>query len=196
MSNDSLPIPKVEVSHIVHDGFIKIRCDRLRLPNGHKYHYYSLDARAPAVVVLAVTSDHKLLLIEEYRHPTLSILLSCVGGYLDSENEKPEEAARRELLEETGYTAERFLILGSAYPYPGISSQKLYYVLAENVIKERNPELESSEILKPVLMTRSELVNAIAEGKPIDGNLCTALFLESTLFNTDKAQIKDTNLHR
>lgn len=178
-SNSELPFPTVEHSQIVHEGFIKIQCDLLRLPNDHSYKYYSLITRAPAVVVLATTPEGKMLLLEEYRHPVKDVLLSCVGGYLDSENEDPLEAAQRELLEETGYVAKKFVKLGVAYPYPGISGQQLYYVLAENVVKQAEAHLESSEILRPILMTHSELVSAISAGRLIDGNLATALYLKS-----------------
>lgn len=175
-SNTPLFVPQVEESSIVHDGFVKIRRDLLRLPNDHSYQYYTLIARSSATVVLATTSEGKLVLVEEYRHPVKAVLLSCPGGYLDSEDEDPCDAARRELFEETGYTAERFELMGSAYPYPGISSQKIYFVHAAGAIWKAEPELEASEVLRHVILTRSQLASEIAAGKLIDGNMCTALF--------------------
>lgn len=177
-TNNTLNIPIVEESKLIHDGFIKIRCDLLRMPNDHSYQYYTLQTKASAVIILATTAKDSLVLIEEYRHPTKKIILSTAGGYLEGENEDPCTAARRELFEETGYTAEKFVLMGSAYPYPGISDQKLYYVHAQNARKISEPHLEGSEVLQPIVMTRRELKDAIASGRPLDGNLCTALFFE------------------
>ncbi len=176
LSNKPLELPYVESSALVLDGFIKVRCDELRHQNDQAYRYYSLIAKSSAVVVLAISSSGLLVLIEEYRHPTGKILLSCPGGYLNGEEEDPCEAARRELLEETGYSAHRFTLMGSAYPYPGISGQKIYYVLAENAKKQDEPRTEATEVLRTVLMSRAQLTKAIEEGRPIDGNMCTALF--------------------
>jgi ADP-ribose pyrophosphatase len=168
-------IPTIEQTEIVHNGFIKIRKDSLKLSNQEHYQYESLITRSDAAVVLGITPDNSLVLTREYRHPTQKIILSCAGGYIDA-NEDPLESAKREFLEETGYSAENFHLLGSAYPYPGISNQKIYYAVALNAYKKKEPHLEVSEIMETTLMTSAELEQAIANGEPIDGNLCTALF--------------------
>lgn len=169
-------LPRVEKSCIVHEGFVKIRCDQLCLPNQHRYQYYTLVTRADAALVIGITPDGLLVLTEEYRHPTENVLLSCAGGYLNDESENPCDAAQRELLEETGFGAEKFLLIGSAYPYPGISGQKIHYIVGMNAIKQTDPKLETTEIVQTVLMSREQLAKEIATGRPIDGNLCTALF--------------------
>jgi ADP-ribose pyrophosphatase len=168
-------IPIVEKTEIVHEGFINIRKDSLKLLNEARYQYESLITRSDAAVVLGITSDNLLVLTREYRHPTQKVILSCAGGYIDN-SEDPVECAKREFLEETGYAAENYHLLGSAYPYPGISNQKIYYVVAKNAFKKEEPHLEVSEIMQTTLMTMTELNQAIAKGEPIDGNLCTALF--------------------
>lgn len=172
-------IPQVEKSEIVHHSFVKIRCDSLRLPNNHRYDYYTLITRAPAAVVLGITPEQHFVLIEEYRHPTGTVLLSCAGGYLHDDQEDPRDAARRELQEETGYSSDDIQLLGSAYPYPGISGQKIYYLVARNAIKRGDPQLEETEVVKPLTLSKHELEKRIASGSPIDGNLCTALYFLS-----------------
>lgn len=168
-------IPTIEKTEIIHNGFVKIRKDSLKLSNQERYQYESLITRSDAAVVFGITSDNLLVLTREYRHPTQKVILSCAGGYIDN-NEAPLESARREFLEETGYSAKDFRLLGSAYPYPGISNQKIYYAVALNAYKEKEPHLEVSEIMQTILMTITDLNQAIAKSEPIDGNLCTALF--------------------
>jgi ADP-ribose pyrophosphatase len=173
----SLQPPEIKDRQTVFRSFFNICCDQLFLSQrNHAYSYYYLETRSSGVVVVAKTKEGQLVTTEEYRHPMQKILLGLPGGYLDS-NESPEEGAKRELFEETGYTADRFIPLGSSFPYPGISSQQLHYVLAESVVKKSAPSLEPTEVLKISLLTHQEIDRRIAEGTPTDGIMCTALYL-------------------
>lgn len=174
-ANNSLPRPTVEQSNLVCDEFVKIRKDLLRLPEGQGYTYYTLVTKSPAVIVLAITQDKLLVVNEEYRHPTGKALLCFPGGYMD-EGEGPLTAAQRELLEETGYTAKQFVLMGSAFPYPGISDQRLYYVLAQEAYKKANPSPDVGEVLRTSLKCREDVLAEVASGRDVDGTLCTALF--------------------
>lgn len=170
--------PIVEESQVVFDeSIVKLKRDRLRLEDHTRYTYYTLMTKPFAVVILARTSEGLYVLNEEYRHPTGQVLLSCPGGYMD-ENEDPLEAAARELLEETGYQAEKLELMGSAFPYAGLSSQKTLYVRAFNAKFVTSPHLETSEILQTILKAEVELQAAIQQGVNLDGTLCTALFFD------------------
>ena len=170
-----MKLPEVEEQEIVFDAFIKIRRDRLCFPDGSRHVYYSLLPPASAVVVLALTPEGYLLLNSEYRHPTGKVLLGLPGGYLNP-GEDPLAGARRELLEETGYSSDSLKVMGSAYPFPGLSQQKIFYVLMENVIKIGNPSLDPMEIIEIHLKHPDEVLEAIREGSDVDGTLCTAFF--------------------
>lgn len=175
MHND---IPQVEGSDVVFkESFISLNLDTLRLKNGQTYDYYTLHVHPFAVCVLAMTKDGRYVLNQEYRHPTKNILLSCPGGFLN-ENEDPLVGAQRELNEETGYHATSFELMGSAFPYAGISSQKTYFVKASHAILSSRPQLETAEIIQSVLMTKQEVYQAIRNGVQLDGTLCTALFFD------------------
>ncbi len=176
--------PSVDESSIIFDEFIKVRRDRLRLPDGTFYNYYSLVAHS-AVSILAIAPNGRFVLTAEYRHPTGQMLLGAPGGYL-GKDEDPLIGAERELLEETGYRAERFTLLGAAYPYPGISGQRIYYVLAPGAYKASTPQLEPAEILEPLEKTEEELQAIISSGIGIDGILLSGLYLykHSTMSST------------
>lgn len=66
--------------------------------------------------------------------------------------------------------------MGSAFPYPGISSQKIFYVGAIGAEKIKKPSLERGEVLTTQLLTLEEIHQWIKEEKPLDGILCAALF--------------------
>lgn len=173
--NSSLVLPQVEESKIVYDQFIKIRQDRLKLVGKGHYDYYIFMAKASAVVILALTENEQYIINEEYRHPVKKILLCCAGGYID-QGEDPLAAAKRELVEETGYHTDDLALLGTAYPYPGISDQKIYYVLAKKCMKIKSPQPEIAEIFQTILLKKDELNKKIYGGCDLDGTLGTALF--------------------
>jgi ADP-ribose pyrophosphatase len=171
---DPKRFPKVLESRQLFDNFVKIRCDRLSRAGKAPYDYFVLTTKPSAVVVMAQDEQGRWILIEEYRHPVGEALLCFPAGYVD-EGEDPLIAAARELKEETGYVAENFELMGSAFPYPGISTQKTFYVKASRARQVAEPSLEPSEVLEAVLMNEDELLKAVKEGIPIDGALLTGL---------------------
>lgn len=178
-SNPSLQLPTIEKSSIIfEESLMRIRRDTLKVDHHPPYSYYTLETYPFAVVVLAILKNGAYLLIEEYRHPTGKIILGCPAGYLDK-GESPIEAAQRELLEETGYEAESFTLIGSAYPYAGFSGQKNYFVRAFNASCKSSPKLEQSEIIRPRILTPREFEQAVAQNSEIDANLGTALYFNS-----------------
>jgi ADP-ribose pyrophosphatase len=172
----SISLPDIKSRETVYAGFFDVRVDLLQLHHGPNLSYTCLDLRTHASAVLAQTKEGKFIINKEYRHPTGQWLLSCPGGRIDT-GESPLEAARRELLEETGYGGGSFHSLGNAYPLPAVCDQIIYYTLVENAQWIQAPAHEPFEFIHTVLKTEEELMQEVAAGSPIDGILCTALLL-------------------
>lgn len=168
-------LPFIEKQEVIFDEFVKVQRDQLLFPNGERHPYYTLITPAPAVVILGMTPDGYLVLNNEYRHPAGAVLLGAPGGYLEV-NEDPLTGGRREFLEETGCTGESASLIGSAFPYPGLSAQKVYYVYMEGVRKAQDPSLDPMEVMQTVLKKPEEVIAAVKQGQAVDGSLCTALF--------------------
>jgi ADP-ribose pyrophosphatase len=175
------PIPEVKSSEIAFHGFFDVRIDQLHLPHGPKMPYYVVDIGVHAVAILAMTQEGKFVITKEYRHPTRKWMLGCCGGRIDT-GESPIEAARRELLEETGYGNGTFSLISSVHPLPALTDHQINYIFAENVEYVKPPALEPFELIHIELKTKEELFAHIASGKDfIDGVLCTAFFLHQMM---------------
>ncbi|MCA9073346.1 MAG: NUDIX hydrolase [Planctomycetaceae bacterium] len=91
------------------------------------------------VIIVAVTSENHLILVEQFRPPVNSRVIELpaglAGDIAGSEDEELAEAARRELLEETGYAAETFTRLFAGPPSAGLSSEVLTFFRAEGLKK-------------------------------------------------------------
>src|SRR5690606_31922246 len=90
-------------SEPLHDhGIFRTRRDRLRSPRDGEVHEFSIIESADGVTVIAITPDEEMVLVEQVRHPRAELSLETPSGII-GEGESPEEAAGRELREETGY---------------------------------------------------------------------------------------------
>ncbi|MBO4933647.1 MAG: NUDIX hydrolase [Clostridia bacterium] len=131
------PIDKTEVtlsSECVYDaGFIKVMSDRVRLPNGRETGRTYVK-HPGGVCVCAVDAEGNVAFVRQYRYAMAEEVLELPAGKID-EGESPEDCGRRELMEETGMTAEKFIPLGIMYPTPGYSNEGIYMFLAENAIR-------------------------------------------------------------
>lgn len=168
-------LPEVVSSETVYTSFFQIKKETLKLSNQKNYDYYILEPSPFSVMVLATTPYNEYVLNWEYRHPVKHVLLSCPGGVL-YENETPETCAERELLEETGYSAESFEIMGETHPFPGICSQKTYFVRAYNAVQSGPSQLEAAEWIETELFSPEKLKKKLESKTPTDGLLLTALF--------------------
>ena len=105
-----------------------IRVDRCELPNGHVLDAHLLEYD-DEIVVFALTRDQQVILIKQYRHGVQQTILELPGGSVE-ENESPLEAAKRELMEETGYASDTFIEVGHGSPNPAIYTNRVFSFLA------------------------------------------------------------------
>ncbi|MCI9019391.1 MAG: NUDIX hydrolase [Eubacterium sp.] len=145
-------------------GRFAIRLDMVE-KDGREYPF-SFVQSGDSVAVLAET-EGRIVLVHQYRHSIRQNVLEIPGGSVETDG-NPEETARRELLEETGYEAKHIMLLGVFYPSPGSSSEKcwLYHAVC-SICKVQ--QLEPLECMNVVLVDKKELECKIRMGEFVHG---------------------------
>ncbi|MBX9623916.1 MAG: NUDIX hydrolase [Gemmataceae bacterium] len=128
-----------------------------------------------AVVILPVLDGDHVVLLRNHRWVVGETLWEVPAGTREP-NEPLEDCARRELLEETGYTAERWRSLGYLFASPGVMDEKLHLFVAEGLTAgEARPEAD--EELEPVTVRLDEAVRMCLAGEVKDAKTITMLLL-------------------
>ncbi|RME82619.1 MAG: NUDIX hydrolase [Caldilineae bacterium] len=112
--------------------WFQVVLEEVTLPNGQCYEYTLLRRHQHGVAIVALDEERRLLLQREYRHAVRSVIWQLPGGLIDSA-EDPEEAARRELAEETGYSARRWRRLGVILDDPAFQDMEIHIYLAQGI---------------------------------------------------------------
>jgi ADP-ribose pyrophosphatase len=128
-----------------------------------------------SVVVLPIFEDGRVLLIRQYRHSVGEFLWELVAGRKEP-NETPTVGARRELLEETGYTARRLRKLMHIIPTPGFVNEWMWIFAAEGLV-EGTAQPEEDEKITPKIFTLKQIDRMIANGQLRDAkSICGLLY--------------------
>ena len=126
------------------------------------------------VNIIAINKIDEVVLIEQFRHGTEDIALELPGGLVD-EGEEPEAAARRELLEETGYSSNRWTLLGKSSPNPAIQNNTIYHYLALDCEKTSETAFDQHESIATKLVLRDKIDTLIGDGS-VTHSLVVAAF--------------------
>lgn len=134
----------------------RFRVDKCALPNGKFLDATIFEFRSWANIV-ALTANNEAVLIKQYRHGVKEVLWEIPGGVVDK-GEDPLEGVKRELLEETGYTASEFIQVGMLYPNPALQTNTMYCFLAMNAEKVTGQSLDDGEDIEVHLIPLDELI--------------------------------------
>lgn len=109
--------------------------------------YYVIDF-PDWVQSVALNDKDELILVDQYRYPGVGNFLEFPGGSSDpSRKEDPMDAAKRELLEETGYESNDWSSIGFHYPNPALMGNRCHVYIAKNCIKTSELNLDPYEFL-------------------------------------------------
>lgn len=151
-----------------------IRLDECELPTGQIIGAHILEYD-DEVMVFALTRDRQVVLIRQYRHGVQDVILEFPGGSVD-QGETPLEAARRELMEETGYASEKFIALGQVSPNPAIYRNQLHIFLALDVEFSGRQSVYDADGTEVVLMPLEDIISKARSGELTNSINVTTLF--------------------
>jgi 8-oxo-dGTP pyrophosphatase MutT (NUDIX family) len=115
--------------------------------------------------IVPITADGQVVMVRQRRHGRDEETLELPGGMVDAEDASPLEAARRELLEETGFQAELIEPIGVTAPNPAMQTNRCHSFVARGVVKVAEPALDSAEDIDVVLVPYAEIPGRVARGE-------------------------------
>lgn len=156
--------------------WLKVSVERIELPDGRAVDDFYKVYMPDSILVFARTGDGRAVVERAYRHGIGRVSLVFPTGGI-GEGEEPLEAAKRELLEETGYAADRWRAMGSFVANGNQGCGRIHQFQAEGAHKVKEPDGDDLEQIQVVLMTDEELTQALAQGEIVALSSVTAIGL-------------------
>ncbi len=162
----------VESEHRV----FRVRKDAAVSPRTGVEHEFDILEADDQVTVVALTEDDRLVLVRQYRHGLREVTLELPGGLID-EGMSPEEAARAELRQETGYGGGEWTALGGLALLPAVFTNHVHVFLARGVRLLGEVELDPGEDISVDLVHLAEVRDMVLRGDIVHAPVVGALFL-------------------
>ncbi len=153
---------------LVSERWLQLREDRVRLGNGHEIDRFHVISAPDWASVLCVTNASEVVLVRQYRHGIAQPSLELPAGVIEP-HETPEEAARRELLEETGYQADDWVLIQNVSTEPARHTTRAHFYCARGARPVSAPNPEETEVLEIVKVPLGDLRRLATDGSVVHG---------------------------
>ncbi len=152
---------------LIDTPYLKVRCEEVEVPGGPVIPDYYIIENRGWVGIVPVTEDGRFLINIQYKHGIGLEVTEFPAGGIDPDETDPLETARRELMEETGYSFEedQVELLAHMYANPTGALTEIWWYLARNVRKTGIPKDDPVELIENQLVTVTELLDLIHTGR-------------------------------
>ena len=158
-------------SDILIDAFhVSVRSDKVELPDGSVIEDFYTVTIPDAAMICALTDEGEVLLKSEYRYAIGKDVIECPAGMFEPGETDPLEVARRELLEETGYTASDWTYLGPTLKSTSKLTNRMHLFLARGAVKTASQQLDANENIDVLRVPLAEAVKMVMDGR-INANI-------------------------
>lgn len=166
--------PRIASNAVANCRIFKVREDICRRERDGKESGFYIIECPDWVNIIALTTDKEVVLIDQYRYGAEEILTEIPGGIIDR-GEAVEMAAKRELLEETGYTSDKWVCLGKSLPNPAMQNNTVHHYLALDCVKSAETAFDEHESMVTRLVPVSEIDDLI-NGRELSMSQVVAAF--------------------
>lgn len=156
--------------------WFKIRQDGIKLPNGKIIDDYFVWLYGDVVLVVLMTEKGEFVLVKQYKHGAGEFVIEFPAGVVDK-GETPEEAAHREVAEETGYSFKDLKLLTTVHANPTKAIGKIFIYLAKNAVKNKEMRLDETEDIEVLIINKNEIAKMIESGEICTADSITGFFL-------------------
>lgn len=161
--------------YLISNKWVRLRKDHVILPNKREIEDFYVIERPNLVHVIAITSDNQYILEKQYRYAINRECYEICAGLIE-QGETPLEAAKRELLEETGYAGGNWIPYGEYAIDPSNMTDISYAFIAKGVCKIRKQNLDPTELISVETVSSNELFNLLQSGKIVSGLMAAPLW--------------------
>ena len=175
---------QLESEYIFEGRVINLRRDIALLPNGETAPREVIEHKG-GVCVAALTEKDELLFVRQFRYPYGEVVLEIPAGKRDSREEDPLICGKRELKEETGATAEKWIPLGQLYPSPGYCGE-IIWMYAASGLSFGEQHLDDDEFLNVEKIALDRAVEMILSGEIKDAKTQAAILKVKLLKDSGK----------
>jgi 8-oxo-dGTP pyrophosphatase MutT (NUDIX family) len=158
-----------------------LRRDSNQSPRTGDAHDFFVLESCDWVNIVPLTSDSRVVLIRQYRHGIGDFTLEVPGGMIDPDDPSPLAAARREMLEETGFDSEDVVELGAIHPNPAIQGNVCHSFLARNVERRATPRFDTTEETETVLVPLGDIPELVRSGRISHALVVVAFYWQDLL---------------
>ncbi|WP_315791457.1 NUDIX hydrolase [Fischerella sp. JS2] len=162
---------------VLNHPWCQVRQDEILLPNGKIIDDYFVHLKPEVALILPITANQEIVFVRQYRHAVKDFFIELPAGSFDPNQESAEIAAKRELQEETGYTAKEINKIATLYDRPSKDTNRLHLFLAENVSKTSEQQLDITEEIEVILIPIELVFTKIIQGEICVAGSVAALFL-------------------
>jgi ADP-ribose pyrophosphatase len=148
---------------IYNGKIIDLYIEEVELPN-KKVSKREIVKHPGAVAVIAVTEEGKIVMVEQFRKPLEKTIIEIPAGKLEK-GEDPSECAKRELLEETGYSCESMESIGSFYTSPGFADELIHLFFTDSLIQKGEQMTDEDEFVNVIEVSIDEAKEMIKSQK-------------------------------